>query len=62
MKNEKKNDWKPPLFLICFILTSQLSLRDNDLLSIPKEVGELTKLKELHIQGNRLTVLPPEIG
>jgi len=39
-----------------------LSLRDNDLISLPKEIGELTQLKELHIQGNRLTVLPPELG
>lgn len=40
----------------------QLSLRDNDLISLPKEIGELAQLKELHIQGNRLTVLPPELG
>lgn len=40
----------------------QLSLRDNDLISLPKEIGELAHLKELHIQGNRLTVLPPELG
>ncbi|KAG2458577.1 CUBN protein, partial [Polypterus senegalus] len=38
-----------------------LSLRDNDLISLPKDIGELTQLKELHIQGNRLTVLPPEL-
>jgi Leucine-rich repeat (LRR) protein len=37
-------------------------LRENDLISIPKEIGELVRLRELHIQGNRLTVLPPEIG
>ena len=37
-------------------------MRDNDLISLPKEVGTLTKLKELHIQGNRMTVLPPELG
>ena len=41
---------------------TQFSARDNDLISIPKELGSLKKLKELHIQGNRLTVLPPEIG
>lgn len=40
----------------------QLSLRDNDLISLPKEIGDLAQLKELHIQGNRLTVLPPELG
>ena len=37
-------------------------LRENDLLELPKEVGSLSRLRELHIQGNRLTVLPPEIG
>lgn len=40
----------------------QLVLRDNDLIALPKEIGELTRLRELHIQGNRLTVLPPEMG
>lgn len=37
-------------------------LRDNDLIALPKELGLLTRLRELHIQGNRLTVLPPEVG
>lgn len=40
----------------------QLSVRDNDLLDLPREIGELTRLRELHIQNNRLTVLPPEVG
>ena len=40
----------------------QLVLRENDLISLPKEIGDLSRLRELHIQGNRLTVLPPEIG
>lgn len=40
----------------------QLVLRENDLVELPKEIGELTRLRELHIQGNRLTVLPPELG
>lgn len=43
-------------------LELQLVLRENDLIELPKEIGELTRLRELHIQGNRLTVLPPEIG
>ncbi|XDV47776.1 hypothetical protein PO909_017335 [Leuciscus waleckii] len=43
-------------------LSDVLSLRDNDLISLPKEIGDLAQLKELHIQGNRLTVLPPELG
>jgi len=29
---------------------------------LPKEIGDLTRLRELHIQGNRLSVIPPEIG
>ena len=37
-------------------------LRDNDLIKLPKEIGELNRLRELHIQGNRLEVIPPEIG
>lgn len=37
-------------------------LRENDLLELPKEIGDLHRLRELHIQGNRLTILPPEIG
>lgn len=37
-------------------------MRDNDLLELPREIGELTRLRELHIQNNRLTVIPPEIA
>jgi Leucine-rich repeat (LRR) protein len=44
------------------IIFSQLVLRDNDLVDLPKEVGDLPRLREVHIQGNRLSVLPPEIG
>lgn len=40
----------------------QLVLRENDLIDIPKEIGYLPRLRELHIQANRLTVLPPELG
>ena len=40
----------------------QLVLRENDLISLPKELGSLERLRELHIQGNRLTVFPPQIG
>ncbi|XP_052253160.1 ras suppressor protein 1-like [Dreissena polymorpha] len=40
----------------------KLVVRENDLVSLPREVGDLIRLRELHIQGNRLTVLPPEIG
>ena len=27
-----------------------------------QEIGELSNLRELHLQGNRLTVLPPQLG
>lgn len=37
-------------------------MRDNDLLELPREIGELIRLRELHIQNNRLTVLPPDIA
>ena len=40
----------------------QLCFRENDLVALPKEIGDLVRLRELHIQGNRLTVLPPEFG
>lgn len=40
----------------------QLSMRENDLIEVPRELGQLTRLRELHLQGNRLVVLPPEIG
>lgn len=37
-------------------------MRENDIIDLPKEIGELTRLRELHVQGNRLSILPPEIG
>lgn len=37
-------------------------MRDNDLVVLPPEIGQLTRLRELHIQNNRLSVLPPELG
>jgi Leucine-rich repeat (LRR) protein len=29
---------------------------------VVQEIGELSGLRELHLQGNRLTVLPPSLG
>ena len=48
--------------ILTFLLYFQLVFRDNDLIAIPKEIGDLARLRELHIQGNRLTILPPELG
>lgn len=47
---------------MCVFLFIQLGLRDNQLIDLPREIGELTRLRELHIQNNRLTVIPPEVG
>jgi len=56
-----KAQYKCQVIIIISVLF-QLVLRDNDLITLPKEIGDLSRLKELHIQGNRLTVLPPELG
>ncbi|KAL1374698.1 hypothetical protein pipiens_020406, partial [Culex pipiens pipiens] len=49
-------------FMMDSLRALSLGLRDNDLLELPREIGELTRIRELHIQNNRLTVLPPEIA
>ena len=33
-------------------------MRDNDLIELPDEIGMLKNLKELHIQANRLQLMP----
>ena len=43
--------------------TTTLSLQDNQLTGeIPPEMGNLTHLTDLYLQGNQLTELSPEIG
>lgn len=42
-------------------LTS-LNLQDNELTDLPIELFELTKLKELYLDGNFLTQIPHGIG
>jgi internalin A len=44
------------------ISLSVLDLRDNDLLSLPPEIGNLDTLQMLNLSGNKLSSLPPEIG
>jgi Leucine-rich repeat (LRR) protein len=38
-----------------------LSLNDNQLTELPKEIGNLVNLIELDLRGNQLTELPKEI-
>lgn len=40
----------------------QLDLTGSKLTSLPKEIGQLTHLKQLNLQSNLLTSLPKEIG
>jgi len=37
-------------------------LGDNQITTLPPEIGQLAALTHLHIEANRLTRLPPEIG
>jgi internalin A len=39
-----------------------LDLRNNQLTSLPPEIGQLSALTELWLNNNQLTSLPPEIG
>ena len=39
-----------------------LDLADCQLTALPPEIGQLTSLTELRLDGNQLTELPPEIG
>ena len=39
----------------------ELNLGDNQLTSLPAEIGQLTSLRELNLRGNQLTSLPAEI-
>ena len=37
-------------------------MRDNQLVGLPASIHRLTKLEGLHLDGNKLTELPAEIG
>ncbi len=39
-----------------------LDLAENQLTSLPTEIGQLTALRKLDLYGNQLACLPPEIG
>ena len=39
-----------------------MNLGDNQLTSVPAEIGQLTSLRELVLYDNQLTSLPAEIG
>lgn len=46
-----------PFFSPCWLFS-----RDNQICSISSNIGCLKSLKELHLQGNRLRLLPPELA
>ena len=39
-----------------------MNLGDNELTSVPAEIGQLTSLEELSLSDNQLTSVPAEIG
>ena len=41
---------------------TQLDLKESGLTTLPPEIGTLTNLKRLYLNGNKLESLPPEIG
>nr|MDZ8282883.1 COR domain-containing protein [Nostoc sp. ChiSLP01] len=41
---------------------TELDLSDNQLSSVPREIGQLTKLQMLNLCNNQLSSLPPEIA
>ena len=41
---------------------TQLELRECDITSLPPEIGNLTNLTRIYLNGNKLESLPPEIG
>ena len=41
---------------------TQLELRECDITSLPPEIGQLTDLTRIYLNGNKLESLPPEIG
>ena len=44
------------------VICKKLSLDDNELQSIPPEIGQLSTLQELYLSCNQLQSIPPEIG
>ncbi|MFQ3575878.1 MAG: leucine-rich repeat domain-containing protein [Cytophagales bacterium] len=44
------------------VFLQELNLAKNDIPALPKEIGELKKMKMLNLRGNALKVLPNTIG
>lgn len=47
---------------ILFPSLQSLSLSNNELWSLPRDVGALNKLGSLHVSHTKITRLPPEVG
>ena len=43
-------------------MLQKLYLYNNQLQSIPPEIGQLTMLQTLYLYNNQLQLIPPEIG
>ncbi|MFM5896156.1 MAG: leucine-rich repeat domain-containing protein, partial [Dolichospermum sp.] len=41
---------------------TELDLSNNQISSLPREIGQLTNLQSLNIYNNQISSLPPEIG
>lgn len=47
---------------VLFPILQSLTLSNNELWSLPKDVGVLSKLGSLHVSNTKITRLPPEVG
>lgn len=47
---------------VLFPILQSLTLSNNELWNLPKDVGVLSKLGSLHVSNTKITRLPPEVG
>ena len=62
LQNNRLQGTIPPEISLLGLVVEELWLWDNQLTSIPAEIGQLNNLKVLSLDRNRLTSIPPEIG